>query len=86
MGGIDGQSAGEMILIEERIAALKPRLIWLNLLISFYLVGVEISLRISGISTWNAVPMAVILVTRLTCWLRNRKTHFRGEEARTALR
>ena len=84
--GIEGKSAEDMVLIEERIAALKPRLIWLYLLISVYLVGVEISLRATGIQTWNAVPIAVILVTRLTYWIRNRKTDFRGEHARTALR
>ena len=84
--GIGGQSVEAMLIIEERMVALKPRLIWLYVLISLYLIGVELSLRASGIHTWNAAPMALILITRLTYWVRHRQTIFRGDVAKSALR
>lgn len=84
--GLSGHSPEAVALIEERIAALRPRMIWLYLLIILYLLGVELSLRNMGMKTWNAVPMVVLLVVRLVYWVRHRRTIFLGEHARDELR
>ena len=84
--GIGGQSPEAMELMEERIASLKPRLLWLYPLITLYLVGVALALHETGIQMWSAVPMGVVLVTRFTYWMRQRRRIFRGNDARRALR
>ena len=84
--GLEGHSVEQTALVEERIATLKPRMVWLYLLISLYLFGVELSLRETGISTWNFVPMAVLLTGRMAYWVRHRKTVFSDDLARDALR
>lgn len=47
---IDGTSPDDLAMLEERVAALQPRMVWLYLLIATYFGGLAVVMRKAG---WN---------------------------------
>jgi len=83
---IDGTGPDDLAMLEERIAALQPRMIWLYLLIATYFVGLALVMRIAGWNYLSLSPLGILIAFRLFYWLRHRGHVFRGEAARSALR
>ena len=83
---IDGAEPDEMAMLEERIAALRPRMMWLYLLIAIYFVGLALVMHKAGWKYLSLTPLGILIAFRLRYWLRHRGHVFRGEAARSALR
>ena len=84
--GIGGTDPDDIAMIEERIAALQPRMAWLYLLIAMYFVGLAFVMRGTESSFGAEAPLGLLIAIRLSYWFRRRDYPFRGEEARAALR
>ena len=86
MFAIDGSSPDDLAMLEERIAALQPRMVWLYLLIATYFAGLAVVMSKAGWKYLSLAPLGVLIAFRLFYWLRHRGHVFRGEAARSALR
>jgi diguanylate cyclase (GGDEF)-like protein len=83
---IDGTSPAQIAVIEERIAALQPRMAWLYLLMAIYFAGLAGVMPGARWTLITNVPLGLLIVFRIRYWLRYRGHEFRGEAARSALR
>ena len=84
--GISGDAPRDLALIEERLAALQPRIPWIYAMIVSCLIGLVVTFKLERSPPPLAVILGVLGTVRGLMWLRLRRQKFVGEAARKRFR
>ena len=84
--GIAGTSSDDLALIEERLAALQPRMPWLYAMMVSCLIGMIVTFEAEREPPLIAIVMCVLTALRGLAWIKMRRQIVLGEAARIRLR